>query len=315
MQLNAVGGDRPTFGEGWERQEVVFDEEIRKQVKVSLSVKNVESHLSKVNTLQKQGDFLSLAEKEKGDAVWKSFIYNIKKGTMKFILNSITNTLPTGNNLLQWGKSTSDHCKLCRGKETTCHVLNNCKVALDQGKYTWRHDSILSYIADCLDTTKYKSYIDIPNHQTPTGGTVPVDICITPLRPDIVIMDEKKSTIDLFELTCPLEPNIKRRNSEKNNKYAHFITDIEQMKCKVTCFEIGSRGYLSPENQQRLKELHAFCKPSIKLKLFKENISALSIYSSYAIFISRKEPQWIQPPFLKPPFSEPVIRGGNSTPM
>ena len=130
-----------------------------------------------------------------------------------------------------------------------------------------------------------------------------------------MIMDEKKSTIDLFELTCPLEPNIKRRNSEKNDKYVHFTTDIEQMKCKVTCFEIGSRGYLSPENQQRMKDLHAFCKPSIKLKLFKENISALSIYSSYAIFISRKEPQWIQPPFLKPPFSEPVIRGGNSTPM
>ena len=234
---------------------------------------------------------------------------------MKFYLNAVKNTLPTGNNLLQWGKSTSDHCKLCKGKETTCHVLNNCKVALDQGKYTWRHDNILSYIASCLDSTKFKCFVDIEDHNTPTGGTIPMDICVTALRPDIVIINEQKKTLDIFELTCPLEPNIKQRHSEKENKYAHFHTDISELKTKVTCFEIGSRGYVSPENHERLKNLHKYCKPNTKLKMFKENISALSIYSSYAIFISRKEPHWMQTNYLKPPFSEPNIRGGVSTPM
>ena len=61
-----------------------------------------------INTLVKQGDFLKLAENEKGDAVWKSYIFDMKKGVMKFCLNSITNTLPSGDNLLQWGKTTSD---------------------------------------------------------------------------------------------------------------------------------------------------------------------------------------------------------------
>ena len=271
--------------------------------------------MDKVEMLTKQGDFLYLAACERGDAVWKSFIYNMKKGTMKFYLNAVTNTLPTGNNLMQWGKSTSDLCKLCKGRETTCHVLNNCKVALDQGKYTWRHDNILAYIASCLDPNKYKCFIDIPGYQTVTAGTIPVEHLVTPLRPDIVIIDEKKKSMHIFELTCPLEPNITKRNSEKSEKYAHFVTDIDQFRTKVTCFEVGSRGYVSPDNHDRLKSLHAFCKPNTKLKLFKENISALAIYSSYAIFISRKEPQWMTPGTLKPPFCETIVRGGNPTPM
>ena len=94
------------------------------------------------------------------------------------------------------------------------------------------------------------------------------------------------------------------RNSEKAEKYAHFQSEIEELKTAVTCFEIGSRGYVSNDNHDRLKHLHSYCKPSIKLKNFKQNIAALSIYSSYAIFISRKEPQWMKPTYLKPPISE-----------
>jgi hypothetical protein len=292
------------FGENWEHQEKEFEEAVKDQVKVALRVEQQEEHLTKVQTLAKQGDFLYMASCEGGDAIWKSFIYNLKQGTMKFYLNAVTNTLPTGNNLLQWGKSTNDQCKLCKGRETTCHVLNNCKVALDQGKYTWRHDNILSYIATILDHTKYRFYVDIPNHMTTTGGTIPVELCVTPLRPDIVIVDDKKKTMDIFELTCPLEPNIKKRHTEKSDKYAHFNGDLDQHTTKVTCFEIGSRGYISPDNHERLKSLHKFCKPNTKLKKFKENISALSIYSSYAIFIGRKEPQWMKPGTMKPPFSE-----------
>ena len=36
-------------------------------------------------------------------------------------------------------------------------------------------------------------------------------------------MEEK---MDIFELTVPLETNIKNTNAQKMNKYEHFITDI-----------------------------------------------------------------------------------------
>ena len=45
--------------------------------------------------------------------IWKSYMFNLKKGTLKFLLNSRLDTLPTQINLLQCGKSASDLCKLC----------------------------------------------------------------------------------------------------------------------------------------------------------------------------------------------------------
>ena len=153
-----------------------------------------------VKTVVKQGEFLQLAESERGDAVWKSFIFDLKKGTMKFYLNSVINTLPTGNNLLQWGKATSDRCKQCQSKETTCHVLDGCPVSLDQGCYTWRHDNIINYILECLDKTKFEVFSDLAGNTTPNGGTIPMNICITPLRPDITILDKKNKTFNIFEL-------------------------------------------------------------------------------------------------------------------
>ena len=60
---------------------------------------------------------------------------------------------------------------------------------------------------------------------------------------------------DIFELTVSFETNIKNANTQKINKYEHFITD-----------EIGSRGYISPSNKANLKKLHKFCKPSVSFK-------------------------------------------------
>ena len=51
--------------------------------------------LEHVQKLVKQGKFLELSKLEHNDATWKSFIYNLPKGTMKWLLNSSIDTLPT----------------------------------------------------------------------------------------------------------------------------------------------------------------------------------------------------------------------------
>jgi len=95
---------------------------------------------------------------EKSDMIWKSYMFNLKKGTLKFLLNSCLDTLPTQTNL-QWVKSASDLCKLClqsgaelqgRRQETTNHILNGCKVALNQKRYTWRHNNLIKYITGLI---------------------------------------------------------------------------------------------------------------------------------------------------------------------
>ena len=97
-------------------------------------------------------------------------MFDLKKGTMKFLLNACLDTLPKKTNLLQWGKTTSDMCKLCldanqdlqgRRKETTHNTLNGCKVSLNQQRYTyvntWRHNNILKYICEMLTVKNVSS--------------------------------------------------------------------------------------------------------------------------------------------------------------
>ena len=57
MCMTTVGGDRPMFGQNWEKQEKEFEEAVKDQVKLSLRVKQQEEHLTKVQNLAKQGDF------------------------------------------------------------------------------------------------------------------------------------------------------------------------------------------------------------------------------------------------------------------
>ena len=63
-------------------------------------------------------------------------------------------------------------------------------------------------------TTKFTAYSDLqgqtaPGHTAPGGGYFPPELCVTALKPDIVIIDREKKTIPLHELTCPGEANIK----------------------------------------------------------------------------------------------------------
>jgi hypothetical protein len=72
---------------------------------------------------------------------------------LKFVINSQNLSLPSEDNLRRWGKASVDsHCHLVCSKTgkacgqrhpTALHVLTGCKVALEQGRYTWRHDSLL----------------------------------------------------------------------------------------------------------------------------------------------------------------------------
>ena len=251
----------------------------------------------------KQGNFLQLTYLEKTDATWKSFIFNLPKGTMKFVLNSSIDTLPTKVNLKQWGKVSSDRC-FCGKRQTLNHILNCYKKSLDQGRYTYRHDNILQYISKCLDTQKFKCYIDIEGSQTPAKGTLPPSLLVTNLKPDIVVIDKSAKSVNILELTCPGEMRIDTANKLKQAKYQHFLTDITTFKPSLIPFEVGSHtGQISRRNKESLKQLHTFCKKGIKLKQFIDNISAICILSSYYIFNCRDQQNWEPLDPILAPFS------------
>jgi hypothetical protein len=276
---------------------------IKNSVKKIVHTNTLEQSTKHLNTLCKQGEFLKLSIQEQQDPTWKAFIWNLKKGTAKFLLNSTIHTLPTQNNLKLWNKSMSDRCHLCKNRDSTLHTLSGCKVALDQKRYTYRHDNIIKYIVDCIDKNKFKVHSDIDGHTTQNGGTIPAHMTVTDLKPDITITDEAKKTVHIVELTVPFESNIKVRNTEKTNKYSHFITDITSHNVFLTAFEVGARGFLSTENTNRLKEIHKhYCLKTVNQSKFLHNISALAITGSYYIYTARKQPTWSTPGFLSPLF-------------
>ncbi|KAK3781004.1 hypothetical protein RRG08_046308 [Elysia crispata] len=52
------------------------------------------------------------------------------------------------------GKKEDPTYPLCQGRQTTGHVLSSCKIALSQGRYTWRHNRVLQELAAIISTAK-----------------------------------------------------------------------------------------------------------------------------------------------------------------
>jgi hypothetical protein len=125
------------------------------------------------------------------------------------------------------------------------------------------------------------------------------------LKPDIVIIDKKKKSVAILELTCPAEHRIPAANNLKMEKYAHFETDHPDKNVSVTPFEIGSHtGYVTRENKARLAKLHKYCKKSIKMKNFVRNISAITVMGSYFIFNCRSQDLWPDMALISPPIGD-----------
>ena len=293
IRANTVGGNLATL---CNRE---FSNRIRKQVKEATRQKEQEKQVEHAETLQVQGHLLTLAAKEKQDLLWKSSMFQLKSGTLKFMMNASIDTLPTPANLRRWKYTTSDKCKLCGNKGTTNHILNCCKTMLDTDRYTWRHNNLVNFIVTNVDKN-LTVFSDLPGMEAPGGGTIPPELCVTRLKPDIVIVDTHTKTLHIYELTMPMMANIDARHNEKTNKYSHFLTDISGYKCNLNCFEVTSTGFVSTRNQKTLHKLHSLMRKDLKRSVFMNNLNSLAWYGSYQIWLSREDPTFTSLSFLIP---------------
>ena len=145
-------------------------------------------------------------------------------------------------------------CDLCKKKETLQHILNNCPVMLEQGRYTRRHNSVLRSIFDNLKETINPSwviYCDLVGATKSCRDHHPPDILSTQQRPDIVLVNrDLKSTI-IIELTIPFEQNIRNALHRKINRYSSLLLGLQELDydTKLFCIEVGSRGLINDENK------------------------------------------------------------------
>ena len=74
---------------------------------------------------------------------WKTLLA-MSSSLISFSLGATFDTLPSPSNLKRWRLITESSCFLC-GKSicTSAHILGACKIALHQGRFSFRHDKVL----------------------------------------------------------------------------------------------------------------------------------------------------------------------------
>ena len=83
------------------------------------------------------------------DREWNKLIKSRDDTVLSFQLGALEDTLPTPSIRKLWyGTKVDATCKVCQSGQqcSLSHVLARCPVALEQGRYKWRHDSILLQI-------------------------------------------------------------------------------------------------------------------------------------------------------------------------
>ena len=159
---------------------------------------------------------------------------------------------------------------------------------MNQGRYTWRHNSVLYHLAKTILNEKPEALeilADLPELNL-NGGTIPPDILTTQLKPDLVILNRSEKTIFLLELTCSFETNIEAANIRKMAKYSALKSDLVEKGyiCHLIPFEVGSRGYISKSN--KLSLMNTFLSNRLKPNVFKciRNMSKISLLCSPLLF-------------------------------
>ena len=270
---------------------------LKPKIKESINQDSSEYWKSVVEPLITQGDTAKLLNECNMNLTWKSIMYSLPKGVLKFAINAAIDSLPSFTNLYRWGKRLSANCPLCQCKGTLFHILNNCSHMLD--RYLWRHNNIIRIIISSLENSQVieskKAHItaDIAGYLV-AGGTVPPDVIPTVQKPDIVLNFPSTKKIVLIELTVPFEANIDKSHKLKDDRYASLVSDIKSngYTCTLVSVEVGSRGLITKANKARLQHLLRTVKSHTKYSDLKTDVSKAALTSSFSIFHSRHEKEW-----------------------
>jgi hypothetical protein len=246
--------------------------------------------------LSLQGSFFSNIMKYSTisfNSIWSSVQSKLPKNIFNFSIRYINNTLPTRKNLLRWGISPTSECTFCLEPETLLHVVAGCKTYLNEGRFTWRHDSVLNFIASSLKSAKHSNlYADLPGYISPavlTGNE---------LRPDLLITLENKC-IYILELTVGFESNLLINATRKRQKYEELINEQHKYyeKVKFVNLSISSLGVFSHSSLSFIEMLKDLNFDDKCRKYFVRKIINTCIRSSYYVFCKRNK-EWDNPQLM-----------------
>ena len=123
--------------------------------------------ISKAVQLKVQGQWTRQLNYIQQNFSWKSFLA-MPVNLSLFYISSSYDTLPSPSNLKRWKLTTKASCFLCNKDTcTTSHIPGACKVALSQGRFTFRHDNFLRIIITNITSSIKNIKSTVPNSKQP----------------------------------------------------------------------------------------------------------------------------------------------------
>ena len=256
-----------------------------------------QEHTDKLsNQLISQGSIISFLLNNSLKALnslWSSTQSKLPKNIFNFTIRYLNNTLATRNNLQKWNLSQSSDCSFCLKSETLLHVVAGCKTYLEEGRYTWRHNSALHFIASTLNDIKDTSlFVDLP------GFLSPCIITGEQFRPDM-LLSTANNILYIIELTVGFETNIDNNASRKYEKYRNLIQELssnyhEVKFINISISSLGIFGNSCDAYIQMYKDLN--CEEKHHNYILKKLITII-LRTTYYIFCMRNKP-WTNPELL-----------------
>ena len=173
--------------------------------------------------------------------------------------------------------------------------MTGCSVALVQGRYTWRHDSVLQVFVHGLQKHLpefFKLYADLPGYLASVSppSTIPIKLSTSLSRPDLVLVSE--DSIYLFELTIPTktQQHLLTARARKENRYGSLLYDDLQSTGLVVDLISIEIGHFMQETLAQMATTCCVSKKTVR-SLFKQ-AACIAISCSYGIFNSRASLEW-----------------------
>ena len=215
---------------------------------------------------------------------------SMPRNIFNFIVRYLNNSLATHGNLARWNLSQSADWSFCLRPESLLHVVAGCKTYLNEGRFTWRNNSALLFIANSLQSiVGFTLYVDVPGFLSPcivTGDA---------FRPDLLLVTADKRLF-VLELTVGFETNLNINAQRKRDKYQQLLQDLKSrfsldklVNLSVSC--LGIFGHLANVFIDMCKDLDL---DQNHLHFIIKKTSNISIRSTYFIFCPRNKP-WTCP--------------------
>ena len=153
------------------------------------------------------------------NSLWSSAQSKLPQNIFNFSIRYLDNILANHVNLYKWKLSLSSDCSFCLCPESILHVVSGCKSYLEEGRYTWRHNSALHFVASTLQSLRNSSlYVDLP------GFLSPCIVTGDQLRP-YMLFSIGKTTLYVIEVTVGFETNLNSNAETKHEKYYELNRD------------------------------------------------------------------------------------------